>query len=154
MGEIHPEHNKSLKFAKLLDSWFSIPGTNIKVGLDSILGFVTGVGDLVGASLSTYFMFYAIKLGATTSVILRMFMNIMTDLVIGFIPILGDLFDVGWKANLRNAKLLEKLEEDPEKFQKQSTMFMWMLFGILVLILLAIITAIGWAVAEIWNILY
>lgn len=83
-----------------------------------------------------------------------MFMNIMADLLIGLVPILGDLFDVAWKANLRNAKLLEELEEDPKKLEKESTVFMWILFSILVLILIGIVIAIGWAVAKIWDSLF
>lgn len=148
------KHYKSQKFAELLDSWFTIPGTKIKVGLDPILGLVTGIGDLAGVSLSVYFMFYATRLGAKTSVLLRMFMNIMADLTIGIIPIIGDLFDVAWKANLRNAKLLEELEIDPEKLEKESTVYMWIVFTTLVLILIGILVAIGWAIARVWNILF
>lgn len=147
-------HHKSRKFAELLDSWFTIPGTNIKVGLDPILGLVTGLGDLAGASLSVYFMFYATKMGANTSVLLRMFMNILADLIIGMIPVLGDLFDVAWKANIRNAKLLEKLEEEPDKLRNESTVMVWLLFTALVLILIGIVAAIVWAVAEVWNLLF
>lgn len=154
MEKSHLAHSKSRKYAKLLDSWFTIPGTQIKVGLDPILGLVTGIGDLAGASLSVYFMFYATRLGAKSSVLLRMFMNIMADLIIGLIPVLGDLFDVAWKANLRNANLLEKLEKDPEKLEQESTVLMWILFTILVLILIGIIVAIGWAVAKVWDILF
>ncbi len=154
MEKYRTTHNKSRKFAELLDSRFTIPGTKIKVGLDPILGLVTGIGDLAGASLSVYFMFYATRLGAKSSVLLRMFMNIMADLIIGSIPILGDLFDVAWKANIRNAKLLEDLEKEPEKLEKESTVFMWVLFTALVLILIGVIIAIGWAVAEIWDSLF
>lgn len=154
MGKTHSAHTKSRKFAELLDSWFTIPGTKIKFGLDPIIGLVTGIGDLAGASLSVYFMFYATRMGATSTVLLRMFMNIMADLTIGSIPILGDLFDVAWKANLRNVKLLEKLGEDPEKLGKESTVLIWILFITLVLILLGAIIAIGWAVAEVWNFLF
>lgn len=146
--------SRSRKFAELLDSWFTIPGTNIKVGLDPIIGLVTGAGDLAGASLSVYFMFYATRLGATSSVLLRMFMNIMVDLIIGVIPVLGDLFDVAWKANLRNARLIEKLEENPEKIGKESTVFMWILFTVLVLILIGVVIAIGWIVAMVWKSLF
>lgn len=121
------------------------------MGLDPIIGLFTGIGDLAGASLSVYFMFYATRLGAKSSVLLRMFMNIMADLAIGLIPVLGDLFDVAWKANIRNAELLEKLEEDPEKLDQESTVLMWILFTTLVLILIGIVVAIGWAVAEVWD---
>lgn len=154
MEKTQSTHPKSRKFAELLDNRFTIPGTEIKIGLDPIIGLVSGIGDLAGASLSVYFMFYATRLGANSSVLLRMFMNIMADLTIGIIPVLGDLFDVAWKANIRNAELLEKLEEDPEKLERDSTVRMWILFAILVLILIGVIIAIGWAVAEIWNFLF
>lgn len=147
-------HTKSRKFAELLDSCFTIPGTTIKVGLDPIMGLVSGIGDLAGASLSVYFMFYATTLGAKPSVLLRMFMNIMADLIIGLIPVIGDLFDVGWKANIRNAKLLEELEKDSEKLEKESTIRMWVLFTILVLILTGVLVGIIWAVAEVWSIIF
>lgn len=151
MEKPHPSYTRSRKFAELLDSWFTIPGTKIKVGLDPILGLVTGIGDLAGASLSIYFMFYATRLGAKTSVLLRMFMNILADLIIGMIPILGDLFDVAWKANLRNAKLLEELQKSPDELEKESTVLMWILFTTLVLILMGVIIAIVWAIYQIWN---
>lgn len=154
MGKSQSIHPKSRKFAELLDNRFTIPGTKIKIGLDPIIGLVSGIGDLAGASLSVYFMFYATRRGATSSVLLRMFMNIMADLTIGIIPVLGDLFDVAWKANIRNAELLEKLEKDPEKLERDSTVRMWILFTILVLILIGVIIAIGWAMAEVWNLLF
>lgn len=81
-------------------------------------------------------------------------MNIMVDLIIGVIPVLGDLFDVAWKANLRNARLIEKLEENPEKIGKESTVFMWILFTVLVLILIGVVIAIGWIVAMVWKSLF
>ncbi|MGM0460194.1 MAG: DUF4112 domain-containing protein, partial [Bacteroidota bacterium] len=97
---------------------------------------------------------YATKLGANTSVLLRMFMNIMADLIIGMIPVLGDLFDVAWKANLRNAKLLEKLEAEPEKLGNESTVLIWLLFTALVLILIGIVIAIVWAIAEVVGFIF
>ena len=154
MEKSRSKHSKSRKFAELLDSRYTIPGTRIKIGLDPIFGLVSGIGDLAGASLSVYFMFYATSMGAGTSVLLRMFMNIMADLIIGLIPIFGDLFDVAWKANLRNAKLLEELEADSEKLEKKSTTLMWVLFTILVTILIGIAIAIIWAVVEVFDALF
>lgn len=154
MEKSRSTHFKSRKYAEFLDDWFRIPGTKIKVGLDPILGLVAGIGDLAGASLSVYFMFYATRLGAKSSVLLRMFMNIMADLIIGLIPVFGDLFDVAWKANLRNAQLLEELEENSEKVEKESTALIWVLFTSLVLILMGVVLAIGWAVATVWNTIF
>lgn len=146
-------YSKSQKFAELLDSQFTIPGTNIKVGIDPVLGLISGAGDLAGASLSIYFMFYAAKSGAKSSILIRMFVNILVDLIIGAIPILGDIFDVAWKANLRNAKLLEKLEENPVRLETQSKILIWTLFFVLTGILMGVIIALGWVVVHVWGIL-
>lgn len=154
MADKSLHHSKSRKIAEWLDSRFTIPGTKIKVGIDPIIGLVSGIGDLAGASLSVYFMFYATRLGAKSSVLVRMFVNILADLTIGAIPILGDIFDVAWKANLRNAKLLEKLEENPDRLETESTALMWLLFIVLVAILIAVIIVIGWAVIEAWQVLF
>lgn len=147
-------HSKSRKFAELLDSRFTLPGTKIKIGIDPIIGLVSGIGDLAGASLSLYFMFMATKKGAGVSILLRMFVNILADLAIGTIPVLGDMFDIAWKANLRNARLLEKLEKNPEQTEKSSSILIWLLFALLTMILFGVILLIGWIVAEAWNILF
>lgn len=147
-------YSKSRKFAELLDSQFTIPGTKIKVGLDPILGLFSGVGDLAGASLSIYFMVYAAKLGAKPSVLIRMFVNILADLTIGAIPILGDIFDVAWKANLRNAILLEKLHENPDQLETESTALNWILLIILIILLIGVIIGVAWVFIEVWQALF
>lgn len=87
------------------------------MGLDPVLGLESGIGDLAGASLALYFMVYATRLGTKISILVRMFMNIIADLVIGIIPVLGDTFDVAWKANYRSARLLEEFKEDPQELE-------------------------------------
>lgn len=138
----------------LLDSQFTIPGTNIKFGLDPILGLVSGVGDLAGASLSIYFMAYATKLGADSSVLIRMFVNILADLTIGSIPILGDIFDVAWKANLRNAILLEKLQENSDRLKTESSVLNWILLIVLIAILIGVIVGMIWLITIAWERLF
>lgn len=147
-------NSKSRKFAELLDSQFTIPGTKIKVGLDPILGLVSGVGDLAGASLSVYFMIFAAKKGAKPSILIRMFVNILADLTIGSIPILGDIFDVAWKANLRNANLLEKLDENPDQLETESTVLNWVLLVFLIAILVGVIIGVIWIFVEVWQTLF
>lgn len=154
MGEKISRHSKSRKFAELLDSQFTIPGTKIKVGIDPMIGLVSGIGDLAGASLSIYFMVYAAKLGAKPSVLIRMFINILADLTIGAIPILGDIFDVAWKANLRNAILLEKLEQNPDQTESESSILNWSLLILLVAIVIGVIIGMIWLVGIAWNRLF
>jgi hypothetical protein len=90
----------------LLDEQFRIPGTTYRVGLDGLLGLIPGVGDAAGALLSAYILSEVIRLGAPRTVLLRMVANIGIDMVVGAIPIVGDIFDIAWKANKKNAALL------------------------------------------------
>ena len=92
--------------SRLLDEQFRIPGTTQRVGLDGLIGLIPGVGDAAGTLLSAYILYEAIRLGAPPSVLLRMAANIGIDAVVGAIPVAGDLFDIVWKANKRNATLL------------------------------------------------
>lgn len=94
------------RYARRLDSQFRIPGTNIRFGLDPILGLIPGLGDLVGLVLSLYLVVEAIRLGAGVGLVLKMLANLLVEFVIGLVPVIGDAFDVMWKANNRNVRLL------------------------------------------------
>lgn len=94
--------------AKLLDSQFSIPGTPWRVGIDPILGLVPGLGDVLGAVVSLYFVARGIQEKMSALEIIRMIFNILLEMLIGSIPIVGDLFDVWFKANRRNNARLQK----------------------------------------------
>jgi hypothetical protein len=94
--------------AKVLDSAIRIPGTNVAMGLDAVLGLIPVVGDAVSAAISGYIMWEARRLGAPRWLIARMAMNTTLDTVVGSIPVFGDLFDVAYKSNLKNVALLKK----------------------------------------------
>lgn len=102
------EIEKLEDLANLLDSRFSIPGTNIRFGLDGLLGLVPGIGDTVTAVLSFYIVARAQRFGVPRGLLLRMGGNVVFDWVVGSVPLLGDLFDLGFKANLRNVDLLKR----------------------------------------------
>jgi hypothetical protein len=106
--------------ARLLDSAIRIPGTDIRIGLDPILGLLPGFGDLAGAAASGYIVLTSARLGVPTAVLVRMLMNVGADAIIGSVPFLGDLFDVGWRANERNATLLERHIDRPDATRKGS----------------------------------
>ena len=95
------------RLARLLDSQFKIPGTDIRFGLDSILGLIPGAGDTVTAAMAAYIIFEAWRMGVSKVTILKMLGNLVIDWVVGSIPLIGDLFDVGYKANMRNIAILE-----------------------------------------------
>jgi len=92
--------------ASLLDTAILIPGTNVRFGLDAMIGLVPGVGDVVTTLLSLYIVKEARALGAPRRVILRMLANVALDGVLGAVPLAGDVFDVMWRANRRNMTLL------------------------------------------------
>lgn len=140
---------RSKQLAELLDSKFTIPGTKISFGIDPILGLVPGAGDWLAGFISVYFVFLGILEGSNPAVLMRMFFNILLDIIFGSIPVLGEVFDVAWKANLRNARLLEEFVEDPDKTETQSRWFNWFLFIIFVLIIIALLVAISWIMIEI-----
>ncbi len=94
------------KLAQLLDTALSIPGTRFRIGLDGLLGLVPGVGDTLGAVFSAYIIFEAARLGFPKGILLRMSGNVAIETVVGAVPILGDIFDIAWKANVRNVALL------------------------------------------------
>ena len=119
------------RLAWLLDDIIRIPGTNLRFGIDPLLGLLPGGGDLAGGVLSGYIILAAARAGAPPSVIVRMGLNVIVDAVAGAVPLAGDLFDAGYKANRRNAALLQEYVEKPQPVEQRSR-------GVLVLVLLAI----------------
>ena len=92
--------------ATLLDTAFLVPGTNIRFGLDAIIGLVPGIGDAITTLISLYIVREAHALGAPRLVVARMLANVAIDGVFGAVPLVGDAFDVAWRANRRNMALL------------------------------------------------
>jgi hypothetical protein len=96
------------RFAFVLDEAFRIPGTRWRIGLDGIAGLVPGLGDASTALIALYPLLEAWRHGAPSSLLLRMLGNIGLDTAIGAVPLLGDLFDMRFKANRRNVELLRR----------------------------------------------
>ena len=92
--------------ATLLDTALVIPGTNIRFGLDALIGLVPGIGDAVTTAMSLYIVHEAHQLGVPRHVIARMLANVALDGVVGAVPLVGDAFDVMWRSNRRNMRLL------------------------------------------------
>jgi len=92
--------------ASLLDTAFLVPGTNIRFGLDAIIGLIPGIGDAITTLISLYIVREARALGAPPLVVVRMLANVAIDGLFGAVPLVGDAFDVAWRANRRNMALL------------------------------------------------
>ena len=99
--------NQAWFMARLIDDRFAIPGTNIPFGLDFLLGLFPGFGDAVTSAISLLIVHHAWASGASKLTLARMLGNVGVDFRIGSMPVIGDLFDVAWKANRKNARLLE-----------------------------------------------
>jgi hypothetical protein len=94
--------------ATLLDTAFILPGTNVRFGFDALIGLVPGIGDAITTAISLYIVHEARQLGAPAHLILRMLANVAVDGFVGAVPLVGDAFDVLWRANRRNVRLLRE----------------------------------------------
>jgi hypothetical protein len=97
-----------------------VPGTRFRIGFDALIGLIPGVGDLVGALLSSYIIAVAASQGLPASALARMAINVGLEAIVGLVPIVGDLFDAVWKANQRNIRLVEQFQRTPAAAQRQS----------------------------------
>ena len=93
--------------SRLLDTWFKVPGTGIRFGLDGIVGFIPGIGDFLSGAASCIIVVAAFIRGVPLITVARMVLNLAIEVVVGMVPFLGNLFDIGWRANRRNYHLLE-----------------------------------------------
>jgi uncharacterized membrane protein len=94
--------------AKLMDNAFVVPGTDVRFGLDGVIGLVPGVGDLISGVISSYLIWEARRLGVSKWILGRMMANTLLDTTIGAIPVAGDFFDVMFRANVKNMSLLRR----------------------------------------------
>ena len=112
----HHQESKELSFPKdirlakrlvwIMDEWVRIPIINRRVGLDPIIGLIPGVGDVATALISFFIVISLVRHGAPAKLVLKMLFNVLLDLVIGGVPVLGDVLDFFFQANLKNLKLL------------------------------------------------
>jgi hypothetical protein len=92
--------------ATLMDTAFVIPGTEVRFGLDALIGLVPGIGDAIATVISLFIVSEARALGAPRTLIARMLANVALDGLVGAVPLAGDMFDVAFRANRRNMALL------------------------------------------------
>lgn len=148
VGTYQPPQLERLRtVSRLLDSAFVIPGTRYRFGFDALIGLVPGLGDAVSAIFSGYIILQASHLGAQKSVVTRMIGNVALDTLVGWVPVLGDLFDVAWKSNLRNMALLETHLQQPAAARAGSRKALVLLGGVLLLLIVGAV-ALGVLVAK------
>ncbi len=106
-ADVFSDRNLDL-LSHLLDDFLRIPGTQIRFGLDGMIGLIPGIGDVLGAMASWIIILAAWLRGVPKVTLARMLANVAIETVIGTVPVLGDAFDIAWKANRRNFALLER----------------------------------------------
>ena len=139
-------------YSKLLDTQFKIPGTNIRFGVDFLVGLIPYAGDILSYIFSAGLVMTMARHGASKQVLARMIANVTLDTIVGSIPIIGDTFDLFFKANRRNYKLLEK--HYGEGAYKGS---IWTVVIPILIILLVIFILMTWLIVKVvaltWDLL-
>jgi hypothetical protein len=125
------------RFAYLMDEAVRIPGTGRGIGLDAALGFIPGIGDVIAALLSVWIIIGALRHRVPIRKVVRMVVNVLLDMIIGEIPVVGDIFDIAFEENLMNMRLLlahRDRSRPPRTFAR---------IGAAAIFILALIAAIG-----------
>jgi hypothetical protein len=138
------------RWAVLLDSYFRVPGTRIRFGLDAIIGLIPGVGDLSTPVFAGMILLQAVRMRLPMVVQARMVLNAGIDMVLGLVPVLGDLVDVTWKANLRNLALLERHARPGVPPARADYTFVVVCLVLLAVIAIAPLVLIAWLLSQ-WR---
>jgi hypothetical protein len=136
------------RWAVLLDSAFRIPGTRIRFGLDAIIGLIPGLGDISTPAFAGLLLLQAVRMRLPIVVQARMVGNAALDMLLGLVPVVGDLVDVGWKANLRNLALLERHARPDVPPARADYLFVWICLTVLALIAITPVVLIVWLVSQ------
>jgi Domain of unknown function (DUF4112) len=149
---MHESHARTLaalrKWSVLLDSAFRVPGTNLTFGLDPILGLIPGLGDLTTPLFAALLLVHAVRMRIPRIVQLRMVINAALDLLIGSVPVVGDAFDFGWKANVRNLGLLERYAHPGSGATRGDWIFVLSIIGILFALAVTPLLVAGWLLSR------
>ena len=136
-------------FSRTLDTKFRIPGTDLRFGLDFILGLVPGAGDILSLGMSGTLVATMAKHGASPLLVARMMVNVILDAFIGSIPVLGNIFDLLYKANYRNAELMREYYEEGKHTGSVWPVVLAVTGSILVLMVILV-----WVTVEIFQFIF
>ena len=122
--------------AYILDDWFRIPGTQVRLGIDGLIGIIPGIGDVLAGILSCILIIGAWIRGVPYVALFRMVTNVGIGVIVGSVPFAGDLFDIFWKPNHRNYELMTRHLREPRRHTWKDVAFLAAL-ALLILIILA-----------------
>jgi hypothetical protein len=137
------------RLAWFLDNAIRLPG-GFRIGFDSLVGLIPGLGDGLGMLTSSYILLEAIRAGVGRAVLLRMVANVAIESAVGIVPIVGDLFDMVWKSNTRNVALLRAHATAPERVGQRS----WGFLALCVLVLLSAAALVLWLTVALLGALF
>jgi hypothetical protein len=129
--------------AWLLDNSIPIPIIGRRIGLDAIVGFVPGLGDVLSGGLGVFVVIRGAMLGLPNIVLARMMANVAIDFVVGVVPVLGDAFDLWFKSNQRNVNLARRYLAEPDASTRGQWLFLLVIVGVLLLVMLGALWLIG-----------
>jgi hypothetical protein len=115
--------------AWMFDECFRVPLIGVRFGVDAVIGLLPGLGDAIGGTIAAWGIVVAARLGAPGAVLLRMLLNVSTDVIVGSVPLLGDLFDIGWKAHRRNVRIVEQWRAEPARTHRASVALLVAVLG-------------------------
>lgn len=140
------------RVARIMDDAVEIPLLGVRIGLDPVLGLLPGAGDVLGAAVGGWIVVKAARLGAAPSVVARMLLNLGVDALVGAAPLLGDLFDVAFKANRRNLGILEEHVLDPTATLRRSRTVVWGAVGGVLTLLGGLVAAVLWGLTALLGV--
>ena len=133
--------------AELLDQRFTIPGTSIRIGLDPIIGLIPGVGDTLANLAGSAILLVGAQFRLPKVVLLRMALNVALNTLIGAIPVVGDLFSIWFRSNVRNARLLElHATRHAQKAAAGDWLFVMAVIAGLLLLLIGVVVGLSWMI--------
>jgi hypothetical protein len=139
--------------AWLLDNSIPVPGTGRRIGIDAIIGFVPGLGDMLSGLVAVLIVARAAALGLPRIVVARMLFNVALDFVIGAIPVAGDAFDLWFKANARNVGLMRSYLGDRDRSTAPQWAFFAAVLAVVVIVAGLVFWLIGWFLGELVRLL-
>ena len=151
-GELFDDAHMDV-LSHLLDDFIRIPGTPIRFGLDGIVGFIPGIGDVLGGLASTIIIVAAWSRGVPNVVVARMVLNVAIEMLAGSLPVVGNLFDIGWRANRRNYALLTRATGRTEKHVAGDWLFLVGVLALLVAMVAVPVVIGGWVLVKVVEML-
>jgi hypothetical protein len=152
-GKMFSDENLDI-LSHLLDDFIKIPGLPIRFGLDGIMGAVPGIGDVLGGIASCIIIVAAWYRGVSYPILMRMIANVGIEVTVGSIPVIGDAFDIAWRANRRNYALLTGSLYEPRKYTIQSWIFLLVLCIVLMTIVLIPMMLMAWLATGVLHSLF